>query len=353
MLTVTTQTERDVDTTHALSGTVRWKFMAFIHGVCTNGSLSFALHFVTQLNDSRLYYLWLKYLFLAGIDEQWPAFAKSIPALAQLQTIGEIGSYALYGLRIGLNLKLLLSEKKSAPNMPWALMGDFLWGISNGLSVAVLSSAVIRPGSYTLGWWGNLSMQLLLVYDVGAEFAQYIQRQRLLNRIIIPEHMEQARLKKIREYEQHSCRARIVYNFILAVGYCLFRDFWTSNLPPSSGALMCVIATILVNSFEWWMYALKNSDAFSTPLCMGSVFAVAIDFLFPVFLWFALDKEAVFPSVVIGLAVRTMMHSYLKYEHLTCQKKTPRNSSLLKYSIFKSTPTQTEENTACSNLNSP
>lgn len=302
------------------------------------------IHVITQLNDSRLYYLWLKYLLLAGIDEKWTFFENAESTLSALQTISDISSYLLFTLRLTLNL--VSSVRCTSTISYWDITNDILWGISNGLSASVLSSAVIRPMPYTYAWWGNLSMQGLLVYDGVKECIKYKIRQRALNQAMIQETNEVVNLKKHQQQqlEQYICIASISYNLLLVVGFCLFRDFLKFNLNPSIGALVCLLSTLLFIGFEWNIYKRKCAQDTSKTVLFGIGLAFSIDYFLPILVWLSLKNDYSLLTILSGLTIRTVLNTCLKYERKPTaypmvtgeqlKESKTRPSPLFKYSLY-------------------
>ena len=311
---------------------------------------------LTYLNDSRLYWLWMRLFIAAGIHLDWPDFKKMIPALNLIDPVAGTLSWGVYGLRFSLQMMLILQQTSSracqSPNEhqmtfwnqcrehQWLLINDALWGTSNLLSAIWLSSPEFKPSIGTLGWWGNMNMELLLINDIGLMIWQFNRDRQETYRSIqqLPIELTSEKNKKqlLWKYKQEFFLANIAYDISLACGFFMMKGFfpWANNKALSSvGASLCVIMTAAFNGLSWFielsrLRALQSSASENTiqaVRCLNLVekkyqeagISLLFDYTFPLMVWLSLKADCtalVVLTIVMGLSLISVAHSNLKTE---------------------------------------
>jgi hypothetical protein len=214
--------------------------------------LLYLIRFTTELNNTRLYWLWIKYLMLAKIDANLGNVEQAEFVLKIFSPITDVLSYSLYIARLTfIFLYFIKLEKKHCSTYQYQAISDILWGLSNVLTAFYLQGSSIKPLPYTTEWYGHLSMQILLVYDVAILGVQYaLERPHPPLNYAKPEIV----LEQLdKHYYKKSLLMQLSYASTLSLGYFLFRGLLCNSIPitPLIGAGICVGSTMLANSIEW------------------------------------------------------------------------------------------------------
>lgn len=204
-----------------------------------------------HMNDTRLYWLWIKFYIQANKSE----LPHSAKVLNHMQPVTDLLSWVIFVARVGL-IKLKGVESELDFHL---IRNDLLWGTSNFISFLWLHGDQLRPDLNALAWWGNVCMQALLIADT---FFSYQKKQTASTLTLLDDLQEKAR-------EHHRCLS-VYYNASLALGFFLFRGFFPilDIVPPSIGAGLCVFSTECFNiadsSIE--LYKWRNIQQLSAPL---------------------------------------------------------------------------------------
>lgn len=308
---------------------------------CITDKSFFCIELLSELSQTRLYWLWIKYFILYGIDQKWANFEKFSPALAQLSPITDQLSYDVYFLRLMLYLFVLSKKPKSThKHLKQLVLNDMLWGICNLLSATCLNSDSVHPHANTPGWWGQMNMQILLIYDVwilGRSDNRPNKNQdnnalekTTLKTYVLNQHNKHLKLQIV--------RINLIYSIMLAIGFFLFRGFFAkTRTSPTGGAAICIISTCLFNATQW---KLRGSSQFN---CLGHQvrllnplkfhvsmsISIGMDVMFPICVWLTLNTNQTKATISFGLISMCIINLYLK-------KINFNDSELLihKYSFF-------------------
>lgn len=292
----------------------------------SNEMIVWGIEILSELSQTRLYWLWIKYCILAGIDQNWRGFKHFQPVLIQLSPITNHLSYDIYVLRIFLYLCLFIKGNNTHPAYAkQPILNDVLWSTSNLLSATYLDSPLIRPDINTPGWWGQMSMQSLLVYDLVILAREYVMTPSFVNKKVGAERIT-VKHYALNQYQKHierqMLRANLIYSSILAVGFFLFRGFSTkTSTNPQIGAGLCFIATLWINTTKWnirnihqshclgHVVQISNKARYHT--CMG--ISIGMDFLLPLCIWLSRKTNNIALIVGLGLIVMAGINIYLKH----------------------------------------
>ena len=291
------------------------------------------IHWVTKINDTRLYWLWMKFVITAGASAGWIGFSSALPVLNTMKPVTDVLSWSVFGGRFVLQSILVIQrtlqtvEDKPTSVTKVMCLNDFLWGTSNFLSAQWLHGNELRPSVGTLGWWGNVCMEVLLVYDVIFVAWQFRHEQHQANDLIMPSNERQVQW----QYKKQALLSNLVYTTNLACGFLLFRGFSTqinNIVPPCVGAGLCAFSTGLFRVIEWAMMLskLKQKQRLVTPntvesqhlqhafqqTCVGAGISVGLDLLLPLFIWISSDANNMIVAIVLSLSVNTLINGCFK-----------------------------------------
>ncbi|MDP3561846.1 MAG: hypothetical protein Q8R83_06690 [Legionellaceae bacterium] len=308
----------------------------------------FLIHCTTELNNTRLYWLWIKYSLMVSERD----IEQTTYILKTLGPITDALSYGLYLARIGLVLLYIIkTDKNDMSTYQFQLVSDALWGISNFLSAVYLQSASPRPAPYTRGWHGNLNMQILLVYDLAILGVQYVVECKKQTQIIAPDNptpnIMSARLDQ--HYYKKSLLIQLSYAGVIIFGFCIFRGFFCQKnfINPLIGAGLCVGSTIVTNSIEWINLLNKNDKIrkifrIQESDCKNKLLIALCNLLqitFPIILWFSFEVQGCMWTIAIGLTCMTLLNAYVK------QAMSKSKSALLASSIFNQSSDERQSST--------
>jgi len=291
------------------------------------------IHWVTKINDTRLYWLWTKFVITAGASAGWIGFSKALPVLNTMKPVTDVLSWSVFGGRFVLQSILVIQrtlqtvEDKPTSVMKIMCLTDFLWGTSNFLSAQWLHGNELRPSVGTLGWWGNVCMEVLLIYDVIFAAWQFRHEQHQANDLIMSSNERQVQW----QYRKQALLSNLVYTTSLACGFLLFRGFFTpinSTVSPSVGASLCAVSTALFRAIEWIMVLskFKNKPCLVTPNtvefqhhqhafqqnCVGAGVSVGLDLLLPLFIWMSSDANNMIFVIALSLSINTLINGCFK-----------------------------------------
>ncbi len=278
------------------------------------GYIDFLIDLMSELNNTRLYWLWIKYVLSSLNDQQW-YHAHLSELLKAFSPVTDALSYSIYITKISLVLfDRMQHPEKDTPS----LRGDVLWCLSNCLTATYLCDPAIRPQLYTLGWWGNLSMQSLLVYDGVSLGFQYKQKlnQILPNNFKLPDTFEVRQL--LHGHDRQLLFIYTTYATSLVIGFYLFRGgfYASSTLNPLIGSGLCVSTTILTYEVEWIinLKKLKKIHQDENKLSCLVFLSMVLGLTFPLIIWTSLDSNYNVLSISLGLSCMTVMNLFLKHK---------------------------------------
>lgn len=271
-----------------------------------------SIHWLTKINDARLYWLWMRYFISVGASSRWTGFSNALPVLNTMQPVTDVLSWSLFGGRFVMqSLWVIQRSVQPAEERPSSIeimscLNDFLWGTSNFLSAQWLHGNELRPSVGALGWWGNVCMEVLLVYDVIFVALQFRHEE------------SQGR------YRKQVLLSAMVYNTSLACGFLLFRGFSTpinNNVPPYVGAGLCVLSTGLFRINEWAMVLSKvknkqpnimESQLVFQQACIGAGLSVGLDLLLPLYIWMSSDTNNLILLIALSLSANIVLNGCFK-----------------------------------------
>ncbi len=293
---------------------------------------------ISEVNHTRLYWLWIKYSMSSIAYEQWKNEKQINSMLTTLGPGTDVLSYGLYVMRIMAHLALICASNSEQPLTKNKIqcLTDLLWALSNGACAFYLNSSSIRPEPYSAGWYGNLSMQLLLGYDVLLVLGRYVTETKEIDSTQILALLEHV-------HHRNLLATELGYSMVLVLGFAMFRGFFLSSnrLNPCWGSMLCVAATITYERIMW--FHLKShycnvQKAYAQPSCESTINRFAalsflIHFLFPALLntalWISLDTRITLAFIIAGLIMITGLNGYAKYQMQQI------NSSLIACSLFR------------------
>jgi hypothetical protein len=303
------------------------------HEENNHGYLEEWIHWITKINDTRLYWLWMRFVITAGASAEGMGFSNALPVLNTMKPVTDILSWSLFGGRLVMQSILVMQPTLSTVEVtPTSVtkvscLNDFLWGTSNFLSAQWLHGNELRPPVGALDWWGNLFMEVLLIYDV--IFAAWLCRheQHQVNGLTMPSNERQLQW----QYRKQALLNNLVYTTILACGFLLFRGFSTQingTVPPYVGAGLCAVSTVLFRAIEWAMMLskFKNKPCSITPntvefqqhqhafqqTCVGASVSVGLDLLLPLFIWMSSDANNMILVIALSLSINIFINGCFK-----------------------------------------
>lgn len=314
------------------------------------------MHWVTHINDTRLYWLWMKFFITAGELSEWSEFSKAIPVLNAMKPVTDVLSWGLFGGRVLMQCLLLVkrsSEGSRTTVLKISCLSDFLWGISNFLSAQWLYGNNPRPFAGTLGWWGNLCMEILLIYDVAFVIWQLKYEQNRVDNLRETSHEQQMQW----QHRKQILVRNLVYTTFLACGFLLFRGFSAqiiNTIPSCVGAGLCVGSTALFRVLEWAtvLTNVKKRQGLVAPetaesqrlqhtfqyTCAGAAVSVGLDSLLPFFIWRTSDPNNLLLIIALSLSANAFISGGLKRDNI---------SPLSRCSLFASPPNYRVSPLAC------
>lgn len=291
------------------------------------------IHWATKLNDTRLYWTWMRFAITAGVVEARFGFSNALPVLNVMKPVNDVLSWSLYGGRFVLQSMLVIQRTlQNVENNPTIaqrkiFLNDFLWGTSNILSVQWLHGNELRPSVGTLGWWGNMCMEVLLICDAIFAAWQFRHEQHQANDLI----MSSNELQVEWQYKKLALVSNLIYTINLACGFLLFRGFSTeisNTVPPYVGASLCAVSTGLFRIIDWAIVLCKlnQKGRLVTPntvesqhfqrafqqTAVGAGVSVGLDLLVPLFVMMSSDANNMFVVIVFSLSANTLINSYFK-----------------------------------------
>lgn len=304
------------------------------------------IHWVTKINDARLYWLWMKFFITAGASSGWIGFSKAQPVLNRMKPVTDVLSWSILSGRLMLQLlwvrqQTLQSMKQTPTHMTQAAcLSDFLWIISNLLSAQWLHSHELRPSLGNVGWWGNMCMQVLLIYDVVFVVWQFKQEQQQANDWSMLSHAQQIswHTRKLVLW------SNLAYTTHLACGFLLFRGFAPAinkTIPPEIGAGVCAVSTNIFRAIEWsiLLSKLQKKQHFIAPntlesqapqhafqtTCVTAGLSIGLDLLLPLLIGISRDKNHVLLVISLSLSINLFINGCFKRD---------KASPLSRYSLF-------------------
>lgn len=297
----------------------------------------FLIRFTTELNNTRLYWLWIKYLMVAKIDASLGDVDQANDVLTILSPISDILSYGLYLSRLILIILYLVKSKtKTRSNYLYQALSDILWGLSNFFTVFYLPGSSIKALAFTAEWYGHISMQILLVYDMLIIGIQYASKTSPLDK------SEDALVQFNHYYCKKNWLIQLSNATALSLGYFLFRGPFccTIHLNPFIGSGICVTSTITINCIEWIHLEKKHRTVQSLQgiqkpghqLKLLVLLPILLNLFFPLILLPSLKTDFLVLSISIGLISMTLLNLLVK--QVTLLPKPPLST----VSFFKKTP---------------
>lgn len=290
-------------------------------------TLYFIITRISDLNMTRLYWLWIKYMISAAIDQKLEHAAQLKHILNTLEPITDPLSYSLYTLQIVLiGFYYCSYHEQSIASYERQCVSNSLWSISNFLSVTYLSAPSIRPIPYSPGWWGNMSMQILLVYDAMSLGEQYVVMNKKSNQIVPEDSMQEIlpSQKIMRNSDKQLFLIQFVHASILIGSFFMYRGNFVqhSSIKPLVGSSLCVGSTIIANGIEYInecqrvhaLEKLKKVQLSAKKISCLALVCTGFSITFPIALWASLDTPYAFLTIALGLACITAFNGYTRHE---------------------------------------
>lgn len=280
------------------------------------------IHWLTKINDTRLDWLWLKFLLTAGASAGWVQFSNAIPVLNTIKPVTDVLSYTIFGGRFVMQSIVVVQhtlptvEETTTGITKVTCLNDFLWGTSNFLSVQWLHGNELRPAVGTPGWWGNVCMEVLLVYDV--IFTAWLFKNERQNQ---------------GEYKKQMLLNNLIYTSSLACGFWLFRGLLTpidNTIPPHVGAGLCAVSTTIFRLIEWTIVLskLKKKQDVVTPntfeyqqhrrtfqqTCIGSGVSIGLNLFLPLLIWVSPNANTMILLITLSLCTNTVIKGCIHRE---------------------------------------
>lgn len=282
--------------------------------------LESCIHWITQINESRLYWLWVKFFIASGASAGWVGFSKASPVLDTIKPITNSLSFTIFGARFVM--QSLWLRQQGQHNVPASeahitrltCLNDFLWGLSNFISAQGLHSKALRPSLGTPGWWGHLCMEILLVNDVIFTALQFKHEDTKFKDKVNPSN-EQTIMWDVRKA---SLWNNLLYSINLTYSYFLFQGFSTPiahHVPANIGAGLCVMFTNIFRAVAWviTLSQVKNSPH-AQHTYVGAGISIGLDLTLPLLIWISSSQSQMILVIALGLGLNTLIHGYFKQE---------------------------------------
>ncbi len=303
------------------------------HEENNHACLEEAIHWITRINDTRLYWLWIKFVIMAGSLTEWVGFSNAISVLNTMEPVVDVLSWSIPGGRCVLQSiseiqrRSQIAEETSIGVTKVACLSDLLWSASNLLSAQWLRGNELRPSVGTLGWSGNLCMEVLLVYDVICVVWLFRYEQHQVNDVSMLSNAQQIQWQN----RKQTLLINLIYTSILACGFLLFRGFSAqinNTIPPYIGAGLCAVSTGLFRGIEWGtiLSKLQKKQRLAMPntaehqhlqyafqqTCVGAGVSVGLDLFLPLFLWLSSDTSNMSLVIALSLSINTLISGCFK-----------------------------------------
>ncbi len=259
------------------------------------------IHVLTQMNETRLYWLWMRYLITAGAKDNLTVFTPMLPVIETMMPAITVLSWGLFGSRLLLQcLSFIQQSCDTTPLTMQQVLSDCLWGASNFISAQWLHGSTSRMG--TKEWWGHACMQILLINDLLLVAYQFKHETN--------QHKKNLLFKKL------------TYTFTLACGYFLLRGFYapiSSVIPHYIGGIICVSATTLFNAFDW-QYTIQHgqNQEISKPVCsktIGAAASLGLELCLPLFITLSPSNTNKLLVVTLALIAHASINVFFKHDN--------------------------------------